>query len=143
MVKKRLMQTFKPHRSGLGRVLGDIEKVVMDVIWNKNEATGREIFEEVGRDKQLAFTTVLTVMDRLLKKGLIKRVKHDRLFVYTATMSRDDFVRQVSHEVLEGIFEISSGSAASSFVEILYKTNPEEIESLTRLIEEKKRLSNV
>ncbi len=141
MVKKRLMQTFKPHRTGLGRVLGDIEKAVMDVIWNKDEATGREIFEEVGKEKNLAFTTVLTVMDRLMKKGLIKRMKHDKLFVYTATMSRDDFVRHVSQEVLQGIFDISSGSVASSFVDILYKTNPEHLESLTRFIEEKKRSS--
>lgn len=140
MLKHRT-QTFRPYKSGLGRVLGDIEKSVMDVIWNKDESTGREIFEEVEKEKNLAFTTVLTVMDRLMKKGLIKRMKKGKLFVYTASMSKDDFVRQVSQEVLQGIFDISSSSAASSFVDILYKTSPDEIDSLTRLIEEKKKKS--
>ena len=136
---KRLTSTFKPHKAGLGRVLGDIEKPVMDVLWDRDEVTGREVFEEVGRGRPLAFTTILTVLDRLLKKGLIRRTKRGRLFVYTAAMSRNDFVRQVSHEVLQGIMDISASSAATSFVDILYKTSPEEIERLSKLIEERKR----
>lgn len=136
---KRLMSTFKPHKSGLGRVLGDLEKSVMDVLWERGEVTGREVFEDVGRERPLAFTTVLTVMDRLLKKGLIKRTKREGVFVYTASMSKDDFVRQVSQEVLQGILDISASSAAASFVDILYKTSPEEIERLSKLIENKKK----
>lgn len=136
---KRLTSTFKPHKAGLGRVLGDIEKAIMDVLWVRGEVTGREIFEEAGRERSLAFTTVLTVMDRLLKKGLIKRMKRGRLFVYTASMSRDDFVKQVSQEVLQGILDISASSAATSFVDILYKTSPEEIDRLSKLIEERKK----
>ena len=136
---KHLTSTFKPHKAGLGRVLGDIEKSVMDVLWDKGEVTGREVFEEIGRGRPLAFTTVLTVLDRLLKKGLIRRAKRGRLFVYTAAMSKDDFVKQVSHEVLQGIMDISASSAASSFVDILYKTSPQEVERLSRLIEERKR----
>lgn len=138
---KRVTSTFKPHKAGLGRVLGELEKSVMDVLWEKGEATGREVLEEIGRDRPLAFTTVLTVMDRLLKKGLIKRIKRGRLFVYAPSMSRDDFVRQVSREVLQGILDISASSAASSFVDILYKTSPEEIERLSKLIEERKKSS--
>lgn len=136
---KHLTSTFKPHKAGLGRVLGDLEKSVMDVLWDKGEVTGREVFEEIGRVRPLAFTTILTVMDRLLKKGLIRRAKRGRLFVYTAAMSKDDFVKQVSHEVLQGIMDISASSAASSFVDILYKTSPQEVERLSRLIEERKR----
>ncbi len=136
---KRLTSTFKPHKAGLGRVLGDIEKPVMDVLWDRDEVTGREVFEEVSRGRPLAFTTILTVLDRLLKKGLIRRTKRGRLFVYTAAMSRDDFVRQVSHEVLQGIMDISASSAATFFVDILYKASPEEIERLSKLIEERKR----
>jgi len=136
---KRIISTFNPHKKGLGQVLGDLEKSVMDVLWEKGEATGRQVFEEIGKRRPLAFTTILTVMDRLLKKGLIKRIKKGRLFVYAPSMSKEDFVARVSREVLQGIFSISASSAASSFVDILYKTNPEEIERLSRLIEEKRK----
>ncbi len=136
---KRLTSTFRPHKVGLGRVLGHLEKSIMDVIWERDEVTGREMFEEIGGEKPLAFTTVLTVMNRLLKKGLIKRVKRGKLFVYKASISRDDFVKHVSQEVLQGIFDISASSAATFFVDILYKTNPEEINRLSKLIEEKKK----
>ncbi len=139
---KRLTSTFRPHKTGRGRVLGDLEKSVMDVLWEKGEVTGREVFEETGQERALAFTTILTVMDRLLKKGLIKRMKRGRLYVYRASMSRDEFVRQVSQEVLQGILDISASSAATSFVDILYKTSPEEIERLSKLIEEKKKGSS-
>jgi predicted transcriptional regulator len=123
-------------------VLGDLEKSVMDVLWEMSDATGREVFEEIEKKKPVAFTTVLTVMDRLLKKGLIKRIKKGGLYVYKTTLSKDDFVKQVSEEVLQGILDISASSAATSFVDILYKTSPDEIERLSKLIEEKKKGAN-
>ena len=139
---KRLASSFKPHKAGLGRVLGDLERLVMDILWNRGDVTGREVLEEIEKTRPLALTTILTVMDRLLKKGLIKRKKRGGVFVYTPSISRDDFVRQVSEEVMQGILDISTSSAASSFVDILYKTSPEEMDRLSRLIEERKKAAS-
>ena len=139
---KRLASSFKPHKAGLGRVLGDLERLVMDILWNRGDVTGREVLEEIEKTRPLALTTILTVMDRLLKKGLIKRKKRGWVFVYTPSISRDDFVRQVSEEVMQGILDISASSAASSFVDILYKTSPEEMDRLSRLIEERKKAAS-
>ncbi len=139
---KRLTSSFKPHKAGLGRVLGEIERLVMDVLWDRAEVTGREVLEEIQKERLLAFTTILTVMDRLLKKGLIRRKKRGGVFVYAPSISRDEFVKQVSEEVLEGILDISASSAASSFVDILYKTSPEEMDRLSRLIEERKKAAS-
>ena len=136
---KRLASSFKPHKAGLGRVLGDLERLVMDVLWNRGEVAGREVLEEIEKERALAFTTILTVLDRLLKKGLIKRKKRGGIFVYAPSISRDDFVKRVSEEVLQGILDISASSAASSFVDILYRTSPEEMDRLSRLIEERKK----
>ena len=139
---KRLASSFKPHKAGLGRVLGDLERLVMDILWNRGDVTGREVLEEIEKTRPLALTTILTVMDRLLKKGLIKRKKRGGVFVYTPSISRDDFVRQVSEEVMQGILDISTSSAASSFVDILYKTSPEEMDRLSRLIDERKKAAS-
>ena len=139
---KRLASSFKPHKAGLGRVLGDLERLVMDILWNRGDVTGREVLEEIEKTRPLALTTILTVMDRLLKKGLIKRKKRGGVFVHTPSISRDDFVRQVSEEVMQGILDISASSAASSFVDILYKTSPEEMDRLSRLIEERKKTAS-
>ena len=139
---KRLTSSFKPHKAGLGRVLGDIERLVMDILWSRAEVTGREVLEEIQKERPLAFTTILTVMDRLLKKGLIRRKKRGGVFVYAPSISRDEFVKQVSEEGLHGILDISASSAASSFVDILYKTSPEEMDRLSRLIEERKKAAS-
>ncbi len=139
---KRLTSSFKPHKAGLGRVLGELERLVMDVLWDRAEVTGREVLEEIQKERPLAFTTILTVMDRLLKKGLIRRKKRGGVFVYAPSISRDEFVKQVSEEVLQGILDISASSAASFFVDILYKTSPEEMDRLSRLIEERKKAAS-
>src|SRR3972149_8688189 len=130
--------SFKPHNAGLGRVLGDLERLVMDVLWNRGEVAGREVLEDIVKERALAFTTILTVLDRLLKKGLIKRKKKGGIYVYAPSISRDDFVKQVSEEVLQGILDISASSAASSFVDILYRTSPDEMDRLSRQMEEMK-----
>lgn len=139
---KRLASSFKPHKAGLGRVLGDLERSVMDILWNRGDVTGREVLEEIEKTRPLALTTILTVMDRLLKKGLINRKKRGGIFVYAPSISRDDFVRKVSEEVMQGILDISASSAASSFVDILYKTSPEEMDRLSKLIEERKKAAS-
>lgn len=136
---KRLASIFRLNRSGIGRVLGDLEKAIMEVLWEQNrEVTGREVFEEIERKKPVAFTTVLTVIERLLKKGLVKRMKKGKLFVYTPTISRDEFIKKVSEEVIQGIVDISATSAASSFIDILSRTSPEDMERLAELINEKR-----
>ena len=116
--------------------------MVMDILWSRAEVTGREVLEEIQKERPLAFTTILTVMDRLLKKGLIRRKKRGGVFVYAPSISRDEFVKQVSEEGLHGILDISASSAASSFVDILYKTSPEEMDRLSRLIEERKKAAS-
>ncbi len=85
---KRLTSSFKPHKAGLGRVLGDLERLVMDILWNRGEVTGREVLEEIEKERILAFTTILTVMDRLLKKGLIKRKEGRYLCLCTVHIKR-------------------------------------------------------
>ncbi len=139
---KRLTSSFKPHKAGLGRVLGDLERTIMDILWERGEVTGRDVLEEIEKEKSLALTTILTVMDRLLKKGLINRKKAGGIYVYSPSISRDDFVKQVSEEVLQGILDISASSAASSFVDLLYRTSPEEMDRLSRLIDERKKAAS-
>jgi len=139
-MKKILTSIFRLNRSGMGRIFGDLEKSIMEILWEHNKGiTGREIFDIMKNKKGVAFTTVLTVLERLSKKGLIKRTKKDRLFIYRPAISRDEFIRKISEEVVQGLMDISATHAASSFVDVLEKTSPQELERLASLIEEKKK----
>ncbi|MDO5498364.1 MAG: BlaI/MecI/CopY family transcriptional regulator [Propionibacteriaceae bacterium] len=73
--------------------LGELETRVMDVLWLVQAPISvRAVHTELARERDLAYTTVLTVLDRLTKKSLVSRVRHGRLWLYSAEYSREDLV---------------------------------------------------
>ncbi len=69
--------------------LGHLETDVMDVLWNFGEGNVRDVIQRLSRP--LAYTTVMTTLDRLYKKGLLARRKSERAFVYAPELSRDEW----------------------------------------------------
>jgi predicted transcriptional regulator len=80
--------------------LGHLESCVMDIVWAHGESNVRDVAEKVGRP--LAYTTVMTTMDRLFKKGLLERRKSERAFLYTPRLTRQEFERQRAGELVAG-----------------------------------------
>ncbi|HEY4355022.1 MAG TPA: BlaI/MecI/CopY family transcriptional regulator [Acidobacteriaceae bacterium] len=68
--------------------LGDREREVLSILWERGSATVQEVSN--GLPVRLAYTTVMTTLDRLFKKGLLQRVKHDRAFLYSPAISPND-----------------------------------------------------
>lgn len=130
-----------PEKIGkkLSRPLGDLEIEIMKVLWQKEEATGKEVWEDVKTTRKAALTTVLTVIERLLKKGLIGKSKFEGPFVYRPLLRKEDFTRDVSGKLLRDYMEISSTSLIASFVDTLAEIDPAGIERLTEFIEKKKK----
>ncbi len=135
---KGLTKNFRLERKGLGRTLGDLERAIMDLLWSRSGITGKEVFERLSQEREIALTTVLTVLERLVKKGLVNKKKGEVAYLFSAAYTRDEFTEVVSQEVLKGVFEISMGSATASFVDILADTDPNELDRLSLLIKQKK-----
>ena len=129
----------KNVKDGYGRLLGHLEQEILDVLWSRGDATGKDIFDNIKRTREIALTTVLTVLERLTKKGLVKKVKGESFYVYKPAYTKDEFARKVSKEVLKSIFEISTNGASASFVDFLADTHPIELDKLAALIESKKK----
>lgn len=92
---------FKTLSSRVGHLnLGPLEIQVMEVVWNSGESSVRDVVEKL--DSRLAYTTVMTTLDRLYKKGLLDRYKSDRAFVYTARLSSDEWERQRAGDLVAG-----------------------------------------
>ena len=72
--------------------LGPLEVDVMDAIWQFGPGNVREVVSRLER--KLAYTTVMTTLDRLFKKGLLEREMTDRAFVYTQRVTREDWDRR-------------------------------------------------
>ncbi|CDQ42951.1 BlaI/MecI/CopY family transcriptional regulator [Mycolicibacterium neoaurum] len=73
------------------RGLGDLEATVMDRVWaSADGATVRDIFEQLADARQIAYTTVLSTMDNLYRKGWVRRDREGKAYRYWPTMTREE-----------------------------------------------------
>lgn len=83
------------------RGLGELEAAVMHVVWDlAGPVTVRDVLEHLLRDRQLAYTTVMTVMDNLHRKGMLRRAKHGRAWLYEAAAGRGEYTARIMRDVL-------------------------------------------
>jgi predicted transcriptional regulator len=81
--------------------LGDLEAVIMHRVWDHGgPVTVRELFDELRRERVIAYTTVMTTMDNLYRKGWLARVKEGKAYRYSATASREEYSARLMREAL-------------------------------------------
>lgn len=81
--------------------LGQLEAVIMHRLWDWDRpASVREVVEDLQRERAIAYTTVMTVLDNLYRKGLVRREKDGRAYRYVAAMSREAHTASLLEDVL-------------------------------------------
>src|SRR5262249_3643137 len=86
-------------------VLPPLELLCLNPLWSLQEGNGRDVRQIVAHSRPLAYTTIMTVLDRLVRKGKITRRKVGRAFVYSPQASRDTMRRAAIRELLDGFFD--------------------------------------
>ena len=129
---------FHSFRSSV-RQLGPLEQRILDELWSRGTATVRELVEAPCQD--LAYTTVMTTLDRLYKKGLLARSEDGRAFRYTTRLSREQLQTEVTSQTFRQLLDSSPASSLplSLLVEILSERDTHLLDDLSRLVEEKRR----
>lgn len=110
----------------------------MDLLWQRGPLKGKEVHEALRKKKRMALTTVLTVLDRLSKKGFVRKDRDSGPTVFSAAISRDEFAARVASELITSAYELAPGLAVSAFTDIFSKMNSDELDRLARLIAEKR-----
>ena len=83
------------------RGFGELEAVLMDRIWEHGgPVTVRELFDELRRERPIAYTTVMSTMDNLHRKGWLARDKDGKAYRYTAVASRDEYSARLMREAM-------------------------------------------
>ncbi|MDA8074932.1 MAG: BlaI/MecI/CopY family transcriptional regulator [Actinomycetota bacterium] len=89
-----------PRRVVAGRRVGDLESEILDVLWSaRTWLSGREVLERLG-DESRAYTTVMTVLGRLVDKALVERVEEGKGHVYRAAGDPDELTAQAIRSLL-------------------------------------------
>ena len=114
--------------------LGELERAVMDVLWDRGTpATVREV-AEVLRERDLAYTTVMTVLDRLAGKGMVERERAGRAWSYRPAASREAFIAQLMLDALD-----LAGSRDAALVRFARSVSGTEAEVLRAALESQSR----
>lgn len=103
------------RRAADGNLLGPLENEVMDIVWKRGPVTVREMVEDVGRARDLAYTTVMTVMVRLHAKGLLLRERNGKTYLYRAAFTQDEHHARISRDLARGLVSQFGDAALAAF----------------------------
>ncbi len=120
-------------------MLGDLETDIMEILWRKNQASVREVHETLAKERNIAYTTVMTVMSRLAEKGLLRREQQGRAYLYAPTQTRDEFCSETISTVVQGLIGGFGEPVLSQFVDSVSAQDADQLDELVRLIEAKKK----
>jgi predicted transcriptional regulator len=134
----RLQDTLRLSAAGAGMLLGNLEHRVLEAVWSIGRpGTARDLHVRIARSHDVVYITVVTVANRLVEKGILRRAKIDDVYHYSATVSREEFSEQASRYVVGRIVGLGSSAVAASLVDVLAEQDPEQLAELGRLVRRK------
>ncbi|GGM48910.1 hypothetical protein GCM10012275_19780 [Longimycelium tulufanense] len=117
------------------RRFGELEAVIMDCLWTwRRPVTAREVERHLRTRREIAYTTVTTVMENLHRKGWLRRHREGRAYVYQPVHSREDYAARLMHEAL-----VLSTDHGTTFAHFLHRISAEESRALTRALNQLRR----
>ncbi|HJZ74061.1 MAG TPA: BlaI/MecI/CopY family transcriptional regulator [Vicinamibacterales bacterium] len=131
---------FKSPREIFEESLGALEQQVMNVVWASSEVNVRDVGARL--ESPVAYTTVMTTMDRLFKKRLLTRRKVGQAFVYRAVATREEIEDSVAAEIVDSLLRRHADEplpVLSSLVDAVSDRDRALLDELERLVREKRR----
>lgn len=113
---------------------GDLERAVMDVLWATEPGTTltvREVHSRLAEDRDIAYTTVMTVMDRLARKEMVDQERDGRAYRYRARATRGEMTADLMRGALDEFAQHDRHTALAAFVD---DAPAEDIEALRRAL---------
>jgi predicted transcriptional regulator len=135
-----LLRGFKRPREVASESLGKLEQDVLKEIWRRDEVSVRDIYLAFG--ERIAYTTLMTTLDRLFKKNLLTRRKDGRAFVYLPAVSSDELEQGIREDVIDGLLGHGADAVQpvlACIVDTVSERDRELLDELDRLIKEKRR----
>ncbi len=135
-----LLRGFRRPSEVASLALGKLERQVLEEAWRRGEVSVRDIY--VAFEERIAYTTLMTTLDRLFRKKILDRRKDGRAFFYSPAVSREEFEHGIREDVIDGL--LGGGAEGiqpvlACIVETVSERDRELLDELDRLVQEKKR----
>jgi len=138
--RRFLLWGFKPPRDLVRSGLGSLEQQALDVIWQTGRVTVRDVHAAVGGGT--AYTTVMTTLDRLFRKGLLEREKSGRAYLYSARVTREELQEFITNDVIAGLLAGHAPAPLpflSNLVDVVGERDRTLLDELERLVRLKRK----
>ena len=128
---------FRRKPSGLASLFGTLELRVLDVLWERGgDATVRDVLPHFPNT---AYTTLMTTMDRLHRKGVLERRKVGRAFLYRPMQSREELESRIIVRTLEPLLQGNAEPVLSCLVDQVSRHDEKLLDELERLVRQKRK----
>lgn len=125
------------RRQPLADVLGPLEGEVMEIVWDRREATVRDVHKALADKRRIAYTTVMTTMGRLTEKGLLKRVEEQPAHHYFPAVSREQYANSTVKSVVDWLVNHFRDPAVAYFIDRVEEEDEAVIDSLREAIQQR------
>lgn len=112
------------------RALGELEMAVMEIVWAGHATTVREVLGQLQRTPSPGYTTVATIMTRLVEKGLLQRTRSGKTDYYRPTYDRDEFGRRLAAQAVHQLVNAFGDVALAQFATALAHADPDRVARL-------------
>ncbi|MBS4021184.1 MAG: BlaI/MecI/CopY family transcriptional regulator [Dethiobacter sp.] len=134
-MKTRFPVDFRPGMHGLSKMLGHLESEIMEIIWQKGEEVCvRDVYAELALRREIAYTTVMTIMGRLADKKLLTKRKSSNTSFFEPAMSRREFTEKVVCNVVDSLLEDFADATLAHFVNRVQDKDRDTIEKLEKML---------
>lgn len=119
----------------VGKVLGELESDVMEIVWRaKKPVSVSNVIHILSKQREIAYTTVMTIMGRLTDKGLLKRTTSGKAYIYKPTYSKDTFLTRISRQIIKNLVSSFGDTAIAHFAEELDNIPSDKKQKLIKIL---------
>ena len=118
--------------------LGELQRAVMEAVWELGEASVHHVRQHLNHKKKLAYTTILTAMQKLEKAGWLKHRNEGKVYIYSPTRTREEAGAHSTRKFIERVFD---GDALLMFQHLMRQStlSDGELRELRKMIDEKRK----
>lgn len=130
---------LRPGKKGLELRLHELEATIMDVVWSRRLVSFAvsDVLAVLEKQRDIAYTTVMTTVVRLHRKGLLRRVRDGKRYLYSPKLSREQFLESTAREVLDGA--VGAPRAMAMLAEKVSEASATELDALEALIRRRRK----
>lgn len=136
---KFLIRGFRSPHEAIVASLGELERHALNEVWEQKEVSVRQVVEAFGG--KFAYTTIMTTLDRMYKKGLLNRRKFSKAFLYSPRFSPEELERELAEDVIGTLLDAGTGQiepVLACIVDAISERDLELLNELERLVQEKR-----